>query len=487
MQSGRKIFSVKWKMYIFIAVTILVVVFGTAAIAFFTSVNQIDKFYKHCASDNARNFASMVDGDYLAKLKEAAASEEFQALRDRAEEEDNEDLIEEYLREHNLWEGYSKIRNNITEYLSNMEEIEYLYVIAHGDRDALFDMYLVDSEEFPLYETGYYEQREDELLGLDLTEFTEPTISNGDWGWLCSAFMPVYDSHGNCVCVVGCDYSMEEVMAERTSFFASICAGAVGFIVVVLVGAMFFINKVVAKPIEAMTQEMKRFNPSEHTDYETAGVMDLDMQSNDEISEIYNGIKQMQISIVDYLQDKVKVENDLKKKDQRIDKLSDESYKDALTGVGNKAAFNRKSDELKYRIGKEGEEFAIVMIDINNLKKVNDECGHEAGDEYIKGCCNVICETLNNSPVFRIGGDEFVAILRDDDYEHREVLTEKLKNDFADSFKQTGKDPWLRYSAAVGMSEKTAEDTSIEQVFKRADKIMYEDKALFKQMYGSDR
>ena len=487
MQSGKKIFSVKWKMYIFIAVTILVVVFGTAAIAFFTSVNQIDKFYKHCASDNARNFASMVDGDYLAKLKEAAASEEFQALRDRAEEEDNEDLIEEYLREHDLWEGYSKIRNNITEYLSNMEEIEYLYVIAHGDRDALFDMYLVDSEEFPLYETGYYEQREDELLGLDLTEFTEPTISNGDWGWLCSAFMPVYDSHGNCVCVVGCDYSMEEVMAERTSFFASICAGAVGFIVVVLVGAMFFINKVVAKPIEAMTQEMKRFNPSEHTDYETAGVMDLDMQSNDEISEIYNGIKQMQISIVDYLQDKVKVENDLKKKDQRIDKLSDESYKDALTGVGNKAAFNRKSDELKYRIGKEGEEFAIVMIDINNLKKVNDECGHEAGDEYIKGCCNVICETLNNSPVFRIGGDEFVAILRDDDYEHREVLTEKLKNDFADSFKQTGKDPWLRYSAAVGMAEKSSEDNTIDSVFKSADKIMYEDKALFKQTYGSDR
>ena len=266
MKSGKKSFSVKWKMYIFIAVTILVVVFGTAAIAFFTSVNQIDKFYKHCASDNARNFASMVDGDYLAKLKAAAASEEFQALRDRAEEEDNEELIEEYLREHELWEDYSEIRNNITDYLSNMEEIEYLYVIAHGDRDALYDMYLVDSDEFPLYETGYYEEREEELRGLDLSQFTEPTISNGDWGWLCSAFMPVFDSQGNCVCVVGCDYSMEEIMTERTSFFASIFASAVGFIVVVLVGAMFFINKVVAKPIKAMTQEMKRFNPSEHTD-----------------------------------------------------------------------------------------------------------------------------------------------------------------------------------------------------------------------------
>ena len=136
MQPGKKLFSVKWKMYIFIAITLFVVVFGTAAISFLTSVGPIDKFYKHCASDNARNFASMVDGDYLARLREAAASEEFQALRDRAEEEDNEELIEDYLREHDLWDGYSKIRSMITEYLSNMEEIEYLYVVAHGDKDA---------------------------------------------------------------------------------------------------------------------------------------------------------------------------------------------------------------------------------------------------------------------------------------------------------------------------------------------------------------
>ena len=487
MQSGKKIFSVRWKMYIFIAITVLVVVCGTATISFFTSVNQIDTFYKHCASDNARNFASMVDGDYLARLRPVVESEEFQALRDRAEEEDNEELIEDYLKEHDLWDGYSNIRSMITGYLSNMEEIEYIYVIAHGDKDAEYDMYLIDEEEMPLYETGYYERREDELLGMDLTHFNEPAISNGDWGWLCSAFMPVYDSQGNCVCVVGCDYSMEEVMAERTSFFASIFAGALGLIVIVLIGSMFFINKVVARPIKSMTEEMKRFNPSNHKDYETAGVMDLDIRSNDEISEIYDGIKDMQISIIDYLKEKERSEIDIKNKDQRIDKLSDESYKDALTGVGNKAAFIKKCNEMKYRIEKEGEEFAIMMVDINNLKRVNDECGHEAGDIYIRGCCNMICDILAHSPIFRIGGDEFVAILRDYDYDNRHALTEKLKKDFMSSFSQEDKEPWLRYSAAVGMAEKTSEDNSIDSVFKRADKIMYEDKALFKQKYGSDR
>ena len=487
MQPGKKLFSVKWKMYIFIAITLFVVVFGTAAISFLTSVGPIDKFYKHCASDNARNFASMVDGDYLARLREAAASEEFQALRDRAEEEDNEELIEDYLREHDLWDGYSKIRSMITEYLSNMEEIEYLYVVAHGDKDAEYDMYLVDDEETPLYETGYYERREDELLGMDLEQFNDPTISNGDWGWLCSAFMPVYDSQGNCVCVVGCDYSMEEVMADRTSFFASIFAGAMGFIVIVLILAMLFVNKTVAHPIKAMTEEMKRFNPSNHKDYDTAGVINLDIKSKDEISEIYNGIKEMQISIIDYLKEKEKVENDIKYKDQKIDKLNDESFKDALTEVGNKAAFIKKTDEMKYRIEKEGENFAVVMVDLNKLKHVNDEYGHEAGDNYIKGCCRMVCDVFRYSPVFRIGGDEFVVLLKDYDYENRQVLTDKLKEDFRASYTREDVEPGLRYSAAVGMAERTEDDLTFDSVFKRADKAMYENKTLFKNKYGSDR
>ena len=120
MKPGKKMFSVKWKMYIFITITVLVVALGTAAIAFSTSVAQIDRYYKQSASDNARNFASMVDGDYLARLKEAAASDEFQELRVRAEAEENDELIEEYLKEHDRWEGDYEIRTKITEYLSNM-------------------------------------------------------------------------------------------------------------------------------------------------------------------------------------------------------------------------------------------------------------------------------------------------------------------------------------------------------------------------------
>ena len=487
MQRGKRFVSVKMKMYIFVATTVLVVALGTMIIAFSISSNQINSYYRQNASDNARNVASMMDGDYLARLREAAASDEFQALRERAEEEDNEEIIEEYLREHDLWDEYSDIRELLSNFLANLEGIEYLYVVAHGDQDAEYDMYLVDDDENPIYETGYYEERELELRGIDISQLPEPTISHGDWGWLCSDFKPVYDSEGNCVCIVGCDINMDEVMAERASFLVSLSVGAVIYTVIVVFGAMFFMNKVVVNSIREMTREMKRFNPSENKDYETAGVMELDIQTNDEISEIYNGIRAIQINIIDYLKEKAKSENEIKNKEQKIDKLSDENKKDALTGAGSKSAYIKKSADLSRKIAREGGSFAILMVDLNNLKNVNDEFGHEAGDIYIKGCCSMISEVFTNSQVYRIGGDEFVAILQGEDYENREALADKLRKNYAESFAQEDKEPWFRFSAAVGVADNSSADATVESVFKDADKAMYEDKAVFKQTYGVGR
>ncbi|MBR3247060.1 MAG: diguanylate cyclase [Clostridiales bacterium] len=487
MESGRGFFSVKLKMYIFVATTVLVVAFGTAAITFSISANRINSYYRQSASDNARNVASMLDGDYLARLRKTIRSGEYQAVRKQAVEEDNEELVEDFLRDRDLWNEYIKIRQLLSDYLSNMEGIEYVYVIDHGDADAIYDMYLIDDDSTPLYETGYFELREEELRETDLTDLPDPTITNGDWGWLCSDFKPVYDSEGNCVCIVGCDISMEEVMLERTSFLISMILGALVYTAIVIAGAMVLVDRVITKPIVSMTKEMKRFNPTMNKDYETAGVMELDIQSNDEISEIYQGIRNMQMSIVDDLKDKVKAENDLKNKDQRIDKLSDQTAKDALTGVGSKAAFIRKSEMLGRQSAKEGGRYAVVMADLNNLKHVNDEYGHKAGDTYITGCCDMISGVFANSTVYRIGGDEFVVILQGDDYENRIALTEKLRSDFEESFSQEDKDPWFRYSASVGIAENGPDDVTFESVFKRADEAMYEEKASFKSKYGTFR
>ena len=236
---------------------------------------------------------------------------------------------------------------------------------------------------------------------------------------------------------------------------------------------------------------MKKFTPTEKLSYEDAGVIDLNIRSRDEIGEIYRGIRGMQIRIIDYLkdmlaleEDKKKAESELRDKDEQIDQLSIESLTDALTGVGNKAAYLKKTAELDRQSREPGFEFALVMVDMNNLKHINDEHGHRAGDQYIKGCCHMVCDAFKHSPVFRIGGDEFVAILQGQDYANRRDICEQLRRDFEKTYEQTGLSPWLRYSAAVGMAENASNDCAVEFVFRRADEKMYQDKARFKKKYG---
>ena len=86
MESSRKTVSIRKKMFFFIITTVLVVAFGTSAIAFTASANQIDRYYKQNTADNARNFASFVDAEYIAKRRTSIESEEYQKLRTLAEE-----------------------------------------------------------------------------------------------------------------------------------------------------------------------------------------------------------------------------------------------------------------------------------------------------------------------------------------------------------------------------------------------------------------
>lgn len=494
MKSGTKS-SIGLKLYVFIIVTVLAVGIGTAFLAYRINANQIDRYYKDVALDTAVNFASMLDVDYIARLREAAESDEFQALRDKAEKEDNEQLIEDYLVEHDLWEGYVKTRNALQNYLDNMESMKYLYIVAIGDKDALYDMYLLDDYDNPLYETGYYEEREVELRGvLDARNPGDPMISTGDWGWLCSAYAPVYDSDKNLVCNVGCDFEMNEVMAERHRALLYIILAAIALTCIVLAIAVVFINRIVIRRVNRLSAEMNKFRPAVNAGYEEAGVVQLESGGNDEITRLYEGIHSMQISIIDYLsdvdvlqRDVLRAAEDIRDRDERIGQITQEAYKDSLTGVGSKAAYVKKSDELDELINSGEHDLAIVMVDLNDLKMINDKHGHRNGDMYIKGSCRMICEAFKHSPVYRIGGDEFVVILQGQDYENRHDIIEQIRADFDRTYSDTNAEPWERYAASIGMAELASDDMSLDLVFKRADRSMYEDKQRFKEKHGSYR
>ena len=102
--------------------------------------------------------------------------------------------------------------------------------------------------------------------------------------------------------------------------------------------------------------------------------------------------------------------------------------RDALTGVRNSNAFREFVSSIDSEIESKGSHspFGIVMFDINNLKLLNDTRGHSFGDEIIQRASRMICDIYKHSPIFRVGGDEFVAFLSGQDYQRREELLRRF-------------------------------------------------------------
>jgi diguanylate cyclase (GGDEF)-like protein len=155
--------------------------------------------------------------------------------------------------------------------------------------------------------------------------------------------------------------------------------------------------------------------------------------------------------------------------------------KDTLTNVSNRRAYEDKEIFLQSEINSgSGLRFAIAMFDVNNLKLINDSKGHEAGDEYLIKACRLICNVFKHSPVYRVGGDEFITVLTGEDFNNRETLIKEIEKRLS-PYQSTLPIPEDYVSIACGLSEYDPEkDKSVQDVFKRADDLMYKNKAHIK-------
>ncbi|MCR5010871.1 MAG: diguanylate cyclase [Lachnospiraceae bacterium] len=176
------------------------------------------------------------------------------------------------------------------------------------------------------------------------------------------------------------------------------------------------------------------------------------------------------------------IDAEVQKEKQHLKDLNAEkelARRDGLTGLKNKTAYNElvKSVQTNIENGMDYLPFALVVCDANNLKRINDSEGHVAGDEYIKSSAALLSGIFAGSPVFRVGGDEFVVFLRGDDYTNRAELMERLHSEIRENLK-SGSGPIL----ASGMSEYNPEtDNLVSEIFDRADREMYEDKQSLKK------
>ena len=156
------------------------------------------------------------------------------------------------------------------------------------------------------------------------------------------------------------------------------------------------------------------------------------------------------------------------------------AYTDSLTGLNNKAAYGITRDVIESEVQMGRASFSIIVMDVNNLKVINDTLGHEKGDILLTHVTECLRKTFVGFPLYRIGGDEFCSIINETtDPEMlitllQTVTAKKSEDDF--EFFQ------CRYQIAAGAATYEKEkDISFDDVFQRADDAMYENKKMLKE------
>jgi diguanylate cyclase (GGDEF)-like protein len=154
----------------------------------------------------------------------------------------------------------------------------------------------------------------------------------------------------------------------------------------------------------------------------------------------------------------------LQSADQAL-KLRHEATHDALTGLLNRRAFRAR---LAREIAEPDAAFAVVLCDMDNLKRVNDTLGHEAGDLALRLLAKALRADLRRDDAYRLGGDEFAVVLAGATEEDAERVIERLRH----SVSQAARQPIETIEASFGLAVYEPGE-SPDRLVARADQVLY--------------
>jgi diguanylate cyclase (GGDEF)-like protein len=145
---------------------------------------------------------------------------------------------------------------------------------------------------------------------------------------------------------------------------------------------------------------------------------------------------------------------------------------DVMTGLYNRAFFEETLEELE---SKRYDPISVIIIDLNNLKPVNDVFGHHTGDKLIRRAAEVLSASAGKGPITaRIGGDEFSIIMPGAKLDEAQEVMERIQSLTVMNNKYY-RDPELSLSVGAAVSEP---GLSLEKVISIADNEMYKNKGL---------
>ena len=164
----------------------------------------------------------------------------------------------------------------------------------------------------------------------------------------------------------------------------------------------------------------------------------------------------------------------IKELEEAKQQLKEQANRDYLTGLYNRRYFNEVAQDLINISKRKKEVFAVIMIDIDKFKNVNDTYGHSVGDEVIKTLSKTILETVRESDVVsRYGGEEFALLLPFTEKEGAFKIAEKIRQNVEDKKITFDDGKVIQFTVSLGVDFIRSSDENIEESLSRADSALY--------------
>ncbi len=360
-------------------------------------------------------------------------------------------------------ERYNEIITDLREAEKLNDMVTYIFVFvptAEGQR------YIFDSDDsadrFPLgYMDPWYDEFKSSVSRFMAGESVDPMVSNESFGWLLTCYEPLKNSSGAVVAYVGVDLSMNTIMLDRENYLILLTL----LILLVTIGFSVFaslhVRASIVMPIDRMAQAADSFLVEQDSGSATPNfnsLADLDIRTNDEISDLSVSLHAMMEKINNYI--------------GWLDVANKRAEIDALTGLLNHEAFTEKASALLAETSSRHNMNAFLMIDLDDFKNVNTQFGHVAGDRCLRDCAAMLKDHVRSGDIAgRLGGDEMAVLLYG--VSSKETVGRKAAEIIAAAEKLGSAEGAVPFALSVGIALSPADGTDLTTLYQRADEALY--------------
>lgn len=364
---------------------------------------------------------------------------------------------------------YNEIIDSLTLYLENAE-VTYIYTIQDmGNNEFAF---IIDSDPEDPGEFGEEIVTTDALIkaahgtpSVDQEAFTD------SWGRFYSAYSPVIDSEGKVAGIVGADFDalwLENQVRKQylTILIIGMAAVLIGAVLVLLVASRATGRfQVFYDELSSLTDDVAELNTEivNNPDYkglvEDAGV---------EITEpVVSDVKSADITedAIGALSGKLKTMHE--SMNQYLSIVRRQAYADPMTGVGNRTAYSNAVKRTNMSISQGIASYSIIIMDIDNLKSINDEHGHEYADMVVYDTAGILKKAYGAEHLYRVSDDSFIVLTDSMTTKAIDEINNGIDSELAEYSSQLG-DATVMVSKGVAVY-RPGLDNEYRETFKRAD------------------